>query len=41
VVGLAIVPVAEGRRLLLARRGSPAGGAGESPEGVPVVTTSA
>jgi Ca2+-transporting ATPase len=41
VVGLAIVPVAEGRRLLLARRGSPTGGAGESPEGVPVVTTSA
>jgi Ca2+-transporting ATPase len=39
VVGLAIVPVAEGRRLLLARRRSPAGGAGESPEGAPVTTS--
>ncbi len=40
VVGLAIVPVSEARRLLLQRRGSAAGPTEEPPEGVPAVSPS-
>ena len=40
VVGLAIVPVSEARRLLLRRRGSSAGPTEEPPEGVPAVSPS-
>jgi Ca2+-transporting ATPase len=40
VVGLAIVPVSEARRLLLQRRGSAAGATGEQPDGVEAVSTS-
>ena len=40
VVGLAIVPVSEARRLLLQRRGSSAGPTEEPPEGVPAVSPS-
>jgi Ca2+-transporting ATPase len=41
VVGLAIVPVSEARRLLLQRRGSAAGATGEQPDEVEAVSTSA
>jgi P-type Ca2+ transporter type 2C len=40
VVGLAIVPVSEARRLWLQRRGSSAGPTEEPPEGVPAVSPS-
>jgi P-type Ca2+ transporter type 2C len=40
VVGLAIVPVSEARRLLLQRRGSAAGPNEEPPEGLPAVSPS-
>jgi hypothetical protein len=40
VVGLAIIPVSEARRLLLQRRGSAAGPTEEPPEGVPAVSPS-
>jgi Ca2+-transporting ATPase len=40
VVGLAIVPVSEARRLWLQRRGSSAGPTEEPPEGVPAVSSS-
>jgi P-type Ca2+ transporter type 2C len=40
VVGLAIIPVSEARRLLLQRRGSTAGATGEQPDGVEAVSTS-
>jgi Ca2+-transporting ATPase len=40
VVGLAIIPVSEARRLLLQRRGSAAGATGEQPDGVEAVSTS-
>jgi Ca2+-transporting ATPase len=40
VVGLAIIPVSEARRLLLQRRGSAAGATGEQPDRVEAVSTS-